>query len=1086
SKDLWNDYNKHGTVADVYIVRKLSKVGRRFAFVRFLKIENNESLINDLNKIWIGSYHLFAALARFDKNHNTTTKTNPKSSSKIIKEPVKNASFTAHTNPNHSYVNVLNGHGTINLASHPKNILKSVTLDESDLIDTSGIRNVLLAKVRDVNLIPNINIVLNNEGFYNFQCKYIGGMWLWIKFDTNEVCLKLQSNKEMSWYFTLLKHLHHSFILDERVAWIKIGGLLINAWTPKAFKKIVDSWGTSLFVDDDPNETVSTGRVCIKTKIRGQVNDNCKVVVLDKTYNAYVKEFVDWAPDIKATDTTSRSNLEMDNSDKHEDNLNDNSLLEKEEGEIPNRKDQDNFLTNRLHSPKVNTEAQKEDSNSISKPPGFEAFNSNVTKSQTKSFSNHGSMIEAFVSHIEMGKVLGYDIEGANKCKAIAKLCIKHKDSFLGIQETHFTNLDPFKVKCTWGNFQFEFMERPANGRSGGNWIASHIYCFMINVYAPQDDGKKETLWNEIIEFMNVNWGHRLIFGDFNVVRYASERLGHLFTRINKHGDKLSKLDRFLTLDSITPLLQKFSGHVLDCHISDHRPILLSPVFADFGPIPFKFYNSWLLDKNLHSNISNFWGNYAPTNYSQTREKEDLNKKIKDFDDTIATRYSDLSVDAQRSFWIDSLHAIELKENMDFSQKGKIKWGIEAEENSKFFHAIVNQKRRYLSIQGIKIEGHWIEDPLGIKDAFLTFYEKKFQKVKVVKIVKRSPFYKTLNIDQNTYLTSLVSETEIRDAIWDCGSDKSSGPDGFTFAFFKDFWNVIKSDVMKFVHHFFNKGILPRGCNTSFITLIPKVPSPMVINDFRPISLIGAQYKIITKVLANRLARVIDSVISHQQSAFIKHRQILDGPLMVNEVIQWCKRKKSKLMVFKIDFEKAFDTISWDFLLQVMHFMGFSESWIKWILGCLHSTSSSILINGSPTREFNIQRGLRQGDPLSPFLFIIAMEGLHVAMEDVIVAGLYKGFKINTFNISHLFFADDALFIGDWSKNNIKSLALILECFHQVSGLKINFHKSNLFGVGVPFNEVTVLASYAGCNALESPFSYLGLPIYCNMALVKR
>nr|GEU95953.1 RNA-directed DNA polymerase, eukaryota, reverse transcriptase zinc-binding domain protein [Tanacetum cinerariifolium] len=223
----------------------------------------------------------------------------------------------------------------------------------------------------------------------------------------------------------------------------------------------------------------------------------------------------------------------------------------------------------------------------------------------------------------------------------------------------------------------------------------------------------------------------------------------------------------------------------------------------------------------------------------------------------------------------------------------------------------------------------------------------------------------------------------------------------------------------------------------------------MVINDFRLISLIGAQYKIIAKVLANRLARVIDSVISHEQSAFIKHRQILDGPLMV------------------------------------MHFMGFSESWIKWILGCLHSKSSSILINGSPTREFNIQRGLRQGDPLSPFLFIIAMEGLHVAMEDVMAAGLYKGFKINTFNISHLFFADDALFIGDWSKNNIKSLVLILECFHQVSGLKINFHKSNLFGVVVPFIEVAVLASYTGCNALESPLSYLGLPIDCNMALVK-
>ncbi|GJS98578.1 RNA-directed DNA polymerase, eukaryota, reverse transcriptase zinc-binding domain protein [Tanacetum coccineum] len=260
----------------------------------------------------------------------------------------------------------------------------------------------------------------------------------------------------------------------------------------------------------------------------------------------------------------------------------------------------------------------------------------------------------------------------------------------------------------------------------------------------------------------------------------------------------------------------------------------------------------------------------------------------------------------------------------------------------------------------------------------------------------------------------------------------------------------------------------------------------MVISDFCPISLIGAQYKIITKVLANRLAKVIDSVIGHEQSAFIKNRQILDGPLMVSEAIQWCKRKNSKLLIFKIDFEKAFDSISWDFLFQVMHFMGFNDTWIKWISGCLSTATSSILINGSPTREFNISRGLRQGDPLSPFLFIIAMEGLHVALEDAIAAGLYRCLKVNTLNLSHLFFADDVLFIGEWSRDNIKCLVSILECFHRVSGLKINYRKSNLFGVGVPSIEVSQAALITGCNAMQTPFSYLGLPIDCNMANVKN
>ncbi|GKA67661.1 RNA-directed DNA polymerase, eukaryota, reverse transcriptase zinc-binding domain protein [Tanacetum coccineum] len=190
-------------------------------------------------------------------------------------------------------------------------------------------------------------------------------------------------------------------------------------------------------------------------------------------------------------------------------------------------------------------------------------------------------------------------------------------------------------------------------------------------------------------------------------------------------------------------------------------------------------------------------------------------------------------------------------------------------------------------------------------------------------------------------------------------------------------------------------------------------------------------------------------------------------------------------MVFKIDFEKAFDSVSWDFLLQVMHFMGFSNKWMQWIKGCLHSSTSSILINGSPTCEFPIRRGLRQGDPLSPFLFIITMEGLHIAIEDAIVDGLYRGINVNSISLSHLFFADDALFIGEYTRVNITNMVSILQCFYRVSGLKINIHKSNLFRVGVPFDEVSRLAAITGCIPMQTPFSYLGLPIDCNMAKVR-
>ncbi|GKA48843.1 RNA-directed DNA polymerase, eukaryota, reverse transcriptase zinc-binding domain protein [Tanacetum coccineum] len=216
------------------------------------------------------------------------------------------------------------------------------------------------------------------------------------------------------------------------------------------------------------------------------------------------------------------------------------------------------------------------------------------------------------------------------------------------------------------------------------------------------------------------------------------------------------------------------------------------------------------------------------------------------------------------------------------------------------------------------------------------------------------------------------------------GSDKTPSPDGFSFAFVKRYWELLKSNIHEFVTTFFNTGRMPLGSNSSCITLIPKVSNPIHINDFRPISLIGTHYKIIAKILANRLSNVVDNLVSHEQSSFISGRQILDGPLMLNEMIDWYKKRKKKMLLFKVDFEKAFDSVSWKYLDFVLYSLGFGVKWRSWIKACLKSSRTSILVNGSPTSEFIVKRGLRQGDTLSPFLFILVMEGLHVAFKDAV------------------------------------------------------------------------------------------------------
>lgn len=217
--------------------------------------------------------------------------------------------------------------------------------------------------------------------------------------------------------------------------------------------------------------------------------------------------------------------------------------------------------------------------------------------------------------------------------------------------------------------------------------------------------------------------------------------------------------------------------------------------------------------------------------------------------------------------------------------------------------------------------------------------------------------------------------------IWACGNEKAPRPDGYTFKFIKRYWDILKEDIVNVVKHFERFGVISRGCNASFLTLVPKIKYPLKIGDYRPISLIGSLYKIIVKSLSIRLTKIIGVCIGEVQSAFVAGRNILNGPLVISEMCSWAKKVNKKLIRYKVDFNKAFDTVNWEYMDLVQMQMGFGQWLWGCIQGCLRSSRAPVLVNDSPTNEFEIGRGIRQGDPLSPFLFIIAMEGLNIAMK---------------------------------------------------------------------------------------------------------
>ncbi|GAU32687.1 hypothetical protein TSUD_145610 [Trifolium subterraneum] len=194
-------------------------------------------------------------------------------------------------------------------------------------------------------------------------------------------------------------------------------------------------------------------------------------------------------------------------------------------------------------------------------------------------------------------------------------------------------------------------------------------------------------------------------------------------------------------------------------------------------------------------------------------------------------------------------------------------------------------------------------------------------------------------------LTVPFTTSEIEEVVLSSDGDKSPGPDGFNFSFFKSFWGLLKGDVG--------------------------------IGDFRPISLVGSLYKIVVKVLARRLAKVMDKLISSNQYAFIKGRQLVDEVVAINEIIDLAKKSRKECLIFKVDFEMAYDSVSWSFLDYMMT---------------------------SPTEAINIQRGLKQGDPLAPFLFLLVVEGLSGAIKSAEQRNMFKGFQVgNTgLSVSHL------------------------------------------------------------------------------------
>eukprot|EP00253_Pinus_taeda_P001588 PITA_01588 len=266
--------------------------------------------------------------------------------------------------------------------------------------------------------------------------------------------------------------------------------------------------------------------------------------------------------------------------------------------------------------------------------------------------------------------------------------------------------------------------------------------------------------------------------------------------------------------------------------------------------------------------------------------------------------------------------------------------------------------------------------------------------------------------------------------------------------------------------------------NSTFISLVPKEAASNKPEKYRPIALCNVIYKLISKVIANRLKPLLPLLISPEQTGYVEGRQIMDGIILSNEVIHSLKMLKKPGMLLKLDLSKAFDKLSWNYIHKMLLAFGFNATWTRWIMNLINSPSFSVLLNGSPSPPFQPTRGIRQWDPLSPFLFVLMAEGLSRLLKSAVSSHALKGISLHgRAPQTHQQFVDDTMLFGHPSVKEASAFNSLLSLFSEASGTSINAAKSQLFFFNTPPSTQRNIARVLGFTISHLPSKYLGAPL---------
>ncbi|XP_019197208.1 PREDICTED: uncharacterized protein LOC109191092 [Ipomoea nil] len=651
--------------------------------------------------------------------------------------------------------------------------------------------------------------------------------------------------------------------------------------------------------------------------------------------------------------------------------------------------------------------------------------------------------------------------------------------------------------------------------------------------YGAADRSKRRECWNLLRYLSSINTLPWVLMGDCNDLLWSGEKEGRVphprwlmrgfgeairesglsnfgfegcqFTWEKGRGTSewvREKLDRILVSGTWRDNFPKAKAWSLEGTTSDHLPIFLAMEavhMETFKRRP-RFENSWGRDPGCREVVKREWSRLGECDigvrlsecgrgvwtWGRNQNRGEV-ESIRFCQGEMGRLRGKGDNESVRKFGeCQRKYMAALRNQSDrWRQRAKEMWYKGGDSNSRFFHHSVNRRRRRNRIRGLRdVNGDFTEDEQRMGDIMVDYFANLFSSAEGEAGPVLECVDSRINGDQNAMLIREVTVEEVKDALFAMHPDKSPGPDGLSPAFFQTYWDIVGPEVVSFCRLFMFTGMLPDHINDTHIVLIPKCKSPESMSDFCPISLCNVVYRIVAKVLANRLRVLLNSIIDPAQSAFVPGRSIVDNVLIAFESAHCLKRQpgnRGGYGALNVDMSKAYDRVEWGFLCKAMSKMGFTDHWVRLMRECISTVRYSVLVEGKEWGPVVPGRGLRQGDPLSPCLFILVAECLSAMLRVREGEGVLHELRVarGALTISHLFFADDCLFFFRANNFEAEIIRDVLREYGRASGQEVNLGKTSMvFGRNVHWEDKEAVCDTLGVHEQQGHGKYLGLPGY--------